>query len=302
MSGVDDAEEQRRKFKAPYTPSHTIPTIQRYRKEKEQRVEEAGPTEDASEERSKKERAQEAYNIWKNGEKPGEPGQQEIYPTENQNTTGQDGDGEETDHQETEDEEEEAKKELKDTTEGTDSTKDAKTQRKKMKRRGNDRAEREVTDPVTHLPVTIHDFTAKDLKDTPENVPPPKSGTGLSSKSDEEMASESVIQKRAHRGMQSLFPTPDYDACGQEIARIHGRSMVFGLGLVLVVMVGLLTLEKLFGLGSRFESSVLRRDSAGKSFSSIFLLFLGAALGALVIWGVRDWTDRKLLVTRTSNS
>lgn len=163
-----------------------------------------------------------------------------------------------------------------------------------MKHRRNDRAEREVTDPITHLPVSIHDFTGKDLENAPHNVAPPRTGTDLASKSDDELAKESVIQKRAHRGMESQFPTPDFDACGQELARIHRNAMTFGLGFVLAVMIGLLLLEKLFGLGSRFESKVLRRESAGKSMSSAFLLLLGTASGALAIWAVQDWTDRKL--------
>ncbi|KAE9993385.1 hypothetical protein EG327_005372 [Venturia inaequalis] len=299
MSGIDDAEAQRRKFKAPYTPRHTIPTIQGYKKIKEER--EAGASAGEEDEPSRRERAQEAYKTWKEGEPRGEPADTEVYPTQNQNDPNH-GAAEDTDHQETEDEEEqeqeeeeaEAKEEFKDTTEDGLAERDAKAQRKRMKHRGSDRAEREVTDPITHLPVTIHDFTAKDLENAPHNVAPPRTGTGLTNKSDDELAKESAIQKRAHRGMQSQFPTPDYDACGQEIARIHRNAMTFGLGFVLIVMVGLLLLEKLFGLGSRIESKVLRKESAGKSMSSAFLLLLGAASGALAIWAVRDWTDRKL--------
>lgn len=291
MSGIDDAELQRRKFEAPYTPSHTIPTIQGYKKIKEER--EAGTSAGEEDEPSRRERAQEAYKTWKEGEPRGEPAETDVYPTQNQNDPNHDG-GEDTDHQETEDEEEEAKKEFKDTTEDGLAERDAKAQRKKMKHRRNDRAEREVTDPITHLPVSIHDFTGKDLENAPHNVAPPRTGTDLASKSDDELAKESVIQKRAHRGMESQFPTPDFDACGQELARIHRNAMTFGLGFVLAVMIGLLLLEKLFGLGSRFESKVLRRESAGKSMSSAFLLLLGTASGALAIWAVQDWTDRKL--------
>ncbi|TID27530.1 meiotically up-regulated protein [Venturia nashicola] len=291
MSGIDDAEVQRRKFKAPYTPRHTIPTIQGYKKIKEER--EAGASAGEEDEPSRRERAQEAYKTWKDGEPRGEPAETDVYPTQNHNGSSHDA-VEDTDHQETGDEEEEAKKEFKDTTEDGLAERDAKAQRKKMKHRGNDRAEREVTDPVTHLPVTIHDFTGKDLENAPHNVAPPRTGTGLIDKSDDELAKESVKQKRAHRGMQSQFPTPDYDACGQEIAQIHRNAMTFGLGLVLLVMVGALLSEKLFGLGSRFESKVLRKESAGKSMSSAFLLLLGTASGALAIWAVRDWTDRKL--------
>lgn len=291
MSGIDDAETQRRKYKAPYTPRHTIPTIQGYKKIKEER--EAGASAGEEDEPSRRERAQEAYKSWKEGEPRGEPADTDVYPTQNHNDPDHDP-AQDTDHQETEDEEEVAKKEFKDTTEDGLAERDAKAQRKKMKHRGNDRAEREVTDPVTHLPVTIHDFTGKDLEDAPYNVAPPRTGTGLTNKSDDELAKELVMQKRAHRGMQSQFPTPDYDACGQEIARVHRNAMAFGLGFVLVIMLGLSLLEKLFGLGSRIESTVLRRESTGKTMSSAFLLLLGTASGALAIWAVRDWTGRKL--------
>jgi hypothetical protein len=291
MSGVEDADAQRRKYKAPYTPSHTIPTIQSYKKEKEQR--EAGAEIVEGDGLSRKERAQEAYETWKEKDPRGEPDHTDVYPTNNQNAPVDDA-IEDPDHQEIKEEEEDAKKEFEDTTEQGLLEHDPKAQRKKMKHRGNDRAEREVTDPVTHLPVSIHDFTVKDLEKAPENVAPPRTGTGLMSKSDDELANESVTQKRAHRGMQSLFPTPDFDACGQEIAKIHCRGMIFGLGLVLTVMIGLLLLEKLFDLGSRVESKVLRRESAGKSLSSALLLLLGAALGAVAIWAVRNWTNRKL--------
>ena len=40
MSGRDDVEDRRR-YNQPYTPKHTIPTIQKYREEKESRAVEA---------------------------------------------------------------------------------------------------------------------------------------------------------------------------------------------------------------------------------------------------------------------
>ena len=53
-----------------------------------------------------------------------------------------------------------------------------------------ERAKREVTDPITHLPVTIHDFTDDALKDVDYNDPPSgttaKTATGLSAKSKSE--------------------------------------------------------------------------------------------------------------------
>ena len=41
MSGYDDAEHTERNFHGPYTPRHGIPTVEKYREEKEARKAEA---------------------------------------------------------------------------------------------------------------------------------------------------------------------------------------------------------------------------------------------------------------------
>jgi hypothetical protein len=293
MSGVEDAEQQRRKFKAPYTPRNPIPTIQHYREEKKKRESEADSPEDDADERTKRERAQDAYKSWKDGEHGNEQDSNDVYPTENHNADPGAGNGEVEDL----DEEEEAKKEFKDTSEAVETSMDPKAKRKDMKHRKGDGAEREVTDPITHLPVTIHDFTDKNLKETPENLPPARSGTGLSGAGEkdlEELKKDAYEQNRAHTGMERLFPPPNYEAVGREVASIHSKGLTVGLGLVLANMLGLVLLEKAFGIGSRVESSVLKRDSGGKSLSAIIILLIGAATGGLTIWGVRDWAAKRV--------
>ncbi|KAF2433433.1 hypothetical protein EJ08DRAFT_731760 [Tothia fuscella] len=299
MSGVDDANQQRRKFKSPYTPSNPIPTIQHYRKEKKEREDQAGTGASTGEEdeRSRKEKAQDAYTSWKEGDKPHAQEGNDVYPTENKNVKRQPHSGDEGQTDEDEDEEEEAKKEFEDTSEAVDASLDPKAKRKNMKHRKGDGAERDVTDPVTHLPVTVHDFTGKNLDDAPDNLAPARTTTGLSGpgeKSSEELKKDAYESSKSHKGMERLFPPPNYGAVGAEIASIHSKSLTIGLGLVMANMIGLVLLEKRFGLGSRIESSDFRRDSAGRTVSSAIIILLGAALGGLTIWGAREWASKKV--------
>lgn len=289
MSGIEDADQQRRKYKAPYTPHNPIPTIQQYREEqKERRDEENAGI------RSNRERAEDAYRSFKDEDKAeGDP--QQVYPTNQAETTqadeGNDGNGDEEEDGDDIDEEEAAKKELKDTSEAPDEAgQDAKDKRKSMKKKKGG-GEREVTDPVTHLPISIRDFTGKDLGNAPENLPPLRRD---SSPDDEEIVQQAKTQAKVHRGMENLFPSPDYDAVGQQVASLQSKALTIGLVVVLVTMVAILLLEKLFGLGAQLEAKVLQRESAGKSVASIFLLLAGTAVGLAAIWLVRGWTDQKI--------
>jgi hypothetical protein len=286
MSGVDDADQERRKYKAPYTPHNPIPTISSYREEQKERRQEEG-----EETRTNREKAQDAYRSWKEGESH-DGDTQQVYETDNQDAAGADEDErDEQDLDEDLDEEEAAKKELPDTSEAPDAGQDAKDKRKSMKKRKDGRAEREVTDPVTHLPIKIHDFTNKDLGNTPENLPPPRTDSGLD---ETEVLDHAKTQGRTHKSMESLFPSPDYDAVGKQVAKLQTTGLTIGLAVVLATMVGILVLEKLFGLGAQLESKVLRRESAGKSIASIFLLLMGTTVGAVAIWLVRGWTDKQV--------
>jgi hypothetical protein len=285
MSGVDDASQRRRNFKAPYTPHNPIPTIQQYREEKKER--------EGEDERTSKEKAQAAYRSWKDGDTndevypTGESGQ-DVYPTDD---VGDDDDDDDDDESHGSDDFDSAdpNSSLHDTSEAVATNRNAKEQRKALKKRKG--GEREVTDPVTHLPIKIHDFTDKDLKKTPENLPPPRTGTGLE---DDELHDHDKQQRRSHRSMHNLFPPPEYDEVGQQMAQIQSTALTVGLASVLAIMVGILILEKLFGLGARLESKVLQRESAGKTVASIFLLVLASAVGSLTIWCVRTWTEKKV--------
>lgn len=94
--------------------------------------------------------------------------------------------------------------------------------------------------------------------------------------------------------MRNLFPPPDYEAIGIEVASIHSKSLTLGLGIVMANILGLVLLDKQFGLGSRIESSIFKRDSAGKTVSSAIVLLAGAAMGWLTNWGIRGWAERRV--------
>lgn len=210
MSGTDDAEESRRRYKAPYTGHHPIPTIQKYREEKTRREQESGGGGDEVDDgQSKTERAKDAYNNWRsedddNIEKDGKHEQEYELQQEGGADRGKDGN---------EHDEDDAEGEQKDTTEHNSSL-SPKQKRKGMKKRKEERAEREVTDPVTHLPVTIHDFTSAGLKELDENDPPSgttaRTATGVSnmSKSDSQLREEHEDMEEGGKAMQSLFPPP----------------------------------------------------------------------------------------------
>ncbi|KAI9869979.1 MAG: hypothetical protein M1823_008886, partial [Watsoniomyces obsoletus] len=91
------------------------------------------------------------------------------YPSSNRNTNG----GKEQQPDDNGEQEQEKPKQdgatEKTATETVAGSSDPREKRKAMKKMKRNDGGREVTDPVTHLPVTIYDATPKDLKGAPEN-------------------------------------------------------------------------------------------------------------------------------------
>lgn len=288
MSGVDDADQTQRKYKSAYTPHNPIPTTKSYREEQKERQKvEQNPDQD---ERSTKEKAEDTYKTWKGEDPDTREGSQQVYQTDrpHDDETEEQADAEDNSRDQ---QDNDAVDSMQDTSEAVDSAQGAKDKRKAMKKRSDKGGEREVTDPITHLPIKIHDYTGKDLKNTPENVKPPRTGTGLD---DEELRDHQEEQRESHEGMKSLFPPPNYDAVGREVAKVQATAMTVGLASILAIVVGLLIFERLFGLGAQLETKLLRRESAGKTVASIILLLLGAGSGVLAIYLVKSWTEGKV--------
>ncbi|KAF2016042.1 hypothetical protein BU24DRAFT_346807 [Aaosphaeria arxii CBS 175.79] len=297
MSGVEDIQTGRKNHKAPYTPHNPIPTVQKYRQEKEEREAKYPAPDDRkeSDDRSRLERIGDAYTTLRHGKEAANPNENtQPYQAENKNLGHDDdiaeehaGKLEEQKDPEIKGEEEE---QAKDTTEGHLHESDPKKARKQMKKFSADGTEREVTDPVTHLPVTIHDYTDKDLKKTPKNGPPAgseaQSATGghAKNKSDEQLSQEGIDGQDTHSEMDKLFPPPDFQMTRDGITDVYRKAMTAGLG---IVSVSLTLVVALFQV---------TRNSSGWSRAFFTFVEVAVSLGvsAAVIIGMRQWTENKI--------
>lgn len=300
MSGVEDVETSSRKHKAPYTPHHPIPTVQRYRQEKQEREGQYGhPDADGQDDRSKTNRLTDAYTALRHGKEAVNPNENtQPYKSINKNLEEVDEDNIADDHAgrvqpKSNDEKfnaDDGDDTPKDTTEGSLVSQDPKKARKDMKKWSADGTEREVTDPVTHLPVTIHDYTEKDLKMTPQNGPPagmePRSATGASAlnKSDEQLQVEQIESQDAHSGSDPLFPPPDFAMTRKGVTVAYQKAMTAGLGLVAASIVTVVALFQ------------FTRNSTGWSRAFFLLLEVATCLGVsgAVIMGTRQWTENRI--------
>ncbi|KAF2098498.1 hypothetical protein NA57DRAFT_39057 [Rhizodiscina lignyota] len=312
MEGQEDVEESRRKYKAPYTQKHPIPTVQHYREEKARRRADSGEEGRGEEDDvgpSKTRTVIETYQKIRHGIVGGDRGDgREEYPAVNQNAAGQAeaGDAEEEDEREDEgDEQDEEDKpdpqqagpdssaEVKDTSE-TVSNPDPKARRKEAKHSKDSRAEREVTDPVTHLPVMIHDFTGKDLKRVPSNEKTPgstlRSATGLSAKGKDEkqLAEEESEGKGVHEGMERLFPPPDWESAKEELTRIFSLASTAGMLVVFGAMLAAYPLQEVFGFPHSIKNTWIRR-----AYKVLYPL-VAIGLGWVANTAVKGWAAYKM--------
>jgi len=150
MSGRDDADQHRRQYQAPYTGNHSIPTVQKYRETKEERqATAAGSGGDDANGGAGSSHGQLWSDYWQpHQESRGEDARQGA----------EDGSQRHQEHKEQDDDQDQYPDEDPAVTEDTSQAmmaNSAKDKRKGMKKRKDERAEREVTDPVTHLPVTV---------------------------------------------------------------------------------------------------------------------------------------------------
>lgn len=124
---------------------------------------------------------------------------------------------------------------------------------KNVKNRTENAAGREVTDPVTHLPNTIHDFPSNGLTMVPINIPPNEPNQQTSSKTDikpSRLEYERKQSRSQHRGLGRLFARPNFEAMRAEFANIDKRAITIGLGSILVKLTVLYFGAFLVGLDS----------------------------------------------------
>jgi hypothetical protein len=281
MSGRDDAEDRRR-YNQPYTPKHTIPTIQKYREEKDKRREQAGTIdEDRGEDDELVSRKEMARQYWHRGDNDSERATQQE-------------DDEEKRTNETDEEDATAGTETpQDTSQVDPGSIDPKARRKsKKKKHKSERMEREVTDPVTHLPVRIFDFTDEALKEVKENEPPsgstPETYTGwkAKAKSDEQLKKEMESMREGQEALNKQFPPPEFTEVRRGLEDIEKKAFTAGLVGIGIVVFSVLILERML-------------DAQHHSFTrrTVTWTILGLAASAgvwAVAAGVRDWLSKRV--------
>lgn len=156
---------------------------------------------------------------------------------------------------------------------------------KKTKRHGGGR---EVTDPITHLPITIHDQTDKDLNAAPENEPEPgwdhytATGPQGAAKSSEELNEEQLRIQRGFNGTRKLFPPPDIDDLRKEFASIYQQALYWGF-----LFVGVAT-ALVFLIPLSF------RGQWHPQLSTCIGLLCFALLVAGTAYGMGQWINKKV--------
>ncbi|KAM0467053.1 hypothetical protein ACHAPV_000567 [Trichoderma viride] len=269
-NGKDDVEHARR-YEAPYNARHPIPTISKYREEKEARQQNALKGDNGAFEG----RSSQAGDDWsQDDEKADSQSESEVEAAL---------------------EKPEAEESIKDTSQVDRAKLDPRKLKKDSKK---ERAEREVTDPVTHLPVKIHDFTDSALKELDENEDPfaqtKKTASGIDekNKSDSELRKEQQSSQKKHHALMNQFPPPDLDFLRQEIASASNRGFLASLAGACSILAVVCVLRETIHMDIR------QAAGWGATAQSILLwtALVGAGAGAFgaLIFGVRDWTAKKV--------
>ena len=279
-NGHDDAEEIHR-HKPPYTSHHPIPTIKGFREEKQVRQAEAkgssGHEDGGSREEVNGEGQQQDAGA-------AEDGQGGLDTTDS--GIGQDEDVEPA----------------VDTSEANAVATDPRARRKELKKRKDERAEREVTDPVTHLPVQIHDLTSGALKEVPENEEPfgstTRTATGVrnKNKSGSQLQAESENLRSGHESTKALFPPPSFDAVRDELADINKLAVTVGMTGVAAIVALAAGLENLFKF-ENLANSITQKETPrfflalAIGFNFVFITIVAIIF---LILGIRNWTTKRI--------
>ncbi|KIX97700.1 uncharacterized protein Z520_06478 [Fonsecaea multimorphosa CBS 102226] len=320
MSSADDfdPESQRRTYQAPHSARHPIPTIQKYRAERSELNNQQQQAEQAQHDETDDSTVKRAYHAAKGilkGEEEGPKSSHDPYRSQNRNIQtpgqqprGRDGQEEEQGRREEEDrqpQQQEKDRDAGDTktdqpgqsaTEAVAGHHDPRQKRKDMKHKKRSDGGREVTDPVTHLPIIIRDSTRKDLKAAEENIPATgtnfrtKTGVDGMKKSGQELDKERAEVQDSLDGMQKLFPPPKFDDLKNELARTYERAITIGL----VSVLGLLSLgevvSRVFGVSLYEKGSSLQSRLLGAAVA----IFIPGVIAAVVILQIRDWLGKKV--------
>ncbi|KAF1815836.1 hypothetical protein P152DRAFT_464558 [Eremomyces bilateralis CBS 781.70] len=274
MEGVEDTRHTQRNYLGPYTPKNPIPTIQHYQEVKQQRRKNAqlsrddtgaGASEDLQEENQDptydlgREELDGPYKsrnlniVNASASSQGSKEERDANGVDKEQNGGLDrvkeGQGEESRPQG-------ESETMEDTSEMILGAQDPKQRRKAMKKRRDEGAERQVTDPVTHLPVQVHDFTGKDLKSTPRNNEvlnlKHESTTSLSGLDEDRLEDDRRVAQDGVMQMLKLFPPPQFDQAKENFARQSRNLFIWVSTGVALVTLCLFLVATLFNVSEPF--------------------------------------------------
>lgn len=283
MSGNDDLELERRNHHPPHSGRNPIPTVQGYREEKEHQRDNINAANGYQEPGKAQHWKDAARSYW------------DLKQSEDahaQNQTGLDAYGNHASAQGDvrqegiSPEDQSVRKDRPGMGQKQDTTQlehasDPKEHRKQLKHRGGKYAERDVTDPITHLPVTIRDLTDKELKESED----------MYSRQDTEhldFAESMQASNEIHQGMQKVFPPPSYAAAQAEFANVHKRATM--VGMVALLIIAWITLSIVFSI---WHASDPNRWRITRLLSVAVPGLLGAGLAAGVVWLTQQWAEGK---------
>lgn len=323
---MDDFEDRgpRKAHGGPYTSKHPVPTIKGYREHRAELKRHDDETDAASTytdeqgdgpTESKAKRAYDSVKAIATGQDQAQA-QQNPYPTSNRNAHSPPQPPPEADETSSDESEPEAsshrhrphgrrqKKEeenKKSATETATASIDPKEKRKAMKKSHPSHVGRPVTDPVTHLPVTIHDMTDDHLHSSPENVPGPdedqRALTGISceNKSRSQINLEKEELDRGLKGMRMLFPPPNFEDTKKEMMRTY-RTAIWA-GLAGMTFVGVIAVGLMYAVGSaspRNSGWLAKSGGWFNGISTTLILALAAGNVFALVTGITAWLSRKV--------
>lgn len=246
-----DIETSRRDYRGPYKQKHKVPTVQKYREYKANQKENLA-----------------ANDYTTDG-----------HPNFSSDSSDDDSDGISDDNKG--DSNGVQQHDQVDTTQ--EHPVDAKTRRKQLKKRKNNRAERQVTDPVTHLPVTIRDYTDQDFKELDakdeETAGAQESQRTHISPLRSSGLSEHDAQMTKLNGMEGLFPPPNFLDARQDMEEEWRKAMIFAVICIVGVCAFSLAISTTF---------------LGHIGAMIFICTIGAGLCVALTMGMPLWIQKKV--------
>lgn len=299
-----DGSVSRRAYKAPYSSRHPVPKIQDYEetvrsREKDATQEHHNVDDHHTNTFSTAISAAKRHIVHRHTEgRPQSNRQEQPYPCANRNheSTNQEGHDHGLPSPVRERETPPSPRTRQDSTEatmsdsgGTPSKTEKSTQPPKEDQQG-----REVTDPITHLPIVIHDSTSPELESVPENENP--AGRASHSEQNERTMQGRQHQQIAHDEMEALFPPPSFEAIGERLAGMLKTAITAGLSFVLIVSLLVSGCSHLYyGRGWMEQEDKQAHDSSHPVLITTTLLLMQAVLSLPLIVGIRAWVEKRAI-------